>query len=251
MAIDTKQILRDGTVNLTATETNPAATRSQGPISLATGLPRKGVWFKAYFKTDFTGTSAVNTVHSTTPPTGGTWGLTIGNKSIAASVLAFNASTATVQAAIVALATAASPLVINGVAYTSLVGGTDITVSGGAISAGDMVFTFAGVLKYQPILIVGSFASLTGNTATVVQSTTAGSQIDIQPTDGTNALPYHIYLDGAVPTMKEVAVLLETGHNRLVAGQPETVLNYVATVAGTITVAPVVIYLDDTMGGMN
>jgi hypothetical protein len=247
---DSKQILRDGSVNLTGAESSPAAVRNQGPLTLPTGLPRGGkVWLKAWLKGSFTGVSAVNTIHSTTPPTGGTYALTLGNKKT--GPLAFNATTATVQAALAALAD--GTLAINGRLYSSLVGGTDITVSGAALGTNDQVYTFGGVLANQPITMVLDGSLLTGNTATALSNTATGSQIAIVATDGTNDLDAGtIRLDGATRPFQEVGIVLDTGNLRLFNGQPETTLNYHATVSGgTITVAPVVIEVADTMLGMN
>jgi hypothetical protein len=249
---DSKQILRDGSVNLTGAESSPAAVRNQGPLTLPTGLPRGGkVWLKAWLKGVFTGVSQLNTIHSTTPPTGGTYGATLGNKTIAASVFAWNATAATIQAALVALAD--GTLAINGRLYSSLIGGTDITVGGTNLGAGDITFTFGGVLANQPIPMTLLGASLTGNTATAMTATTTGSQIAIVATDGTNDLDAGtIRLDGATRPFQEVGIVLDTGNLRLFNGQPETTLNYHATVSGgTITVAPVVIEVADTLLGMN
>jgi hypothetical protein len=246
MGYDSKQFLRDGSTNLTSTETNPAASgASKGAITLMTGLPLKGMWLKAWFKGTFTGTSAVNTVHATSSPSSGTYTLTLGNKT--ATAIAYTATPSTVAAALAALATQSSPLVINGKSYTSLVAATDIVGSGAAYSAGDLIITFGGVLKYQPIVLVLD-ASGTNAGTPVLQSTTAGSQIKIQATDGTNIFDDACYLDGAVAPFQEVAVHVDPSVYRLYGGQPLTSLNYKATVAGTITAAPVVIVLDETMG---
>lgn len=250
MGYDSKQFLRDGSTNLTSTETNPAASgASKGAITLMTGLPLKGMWLKAWFKGTFTGTSAVNTLHATASPTGGTYSLTLGNKT--ATAIPYTATAATVATTLAALATASSPLVVNGRAFTSLIAATDIIGSGAAFSAGDLIITFAGALKYQPIVVALNSdvaTTLTGGNTYVVQSTTAGSQIKIQATDGTAIFDDACYLDGAVQPYQEVAVHVDPSVYRLTGGQPLTSLNYKATVAGTITVAPVVIVLDETMG---
>jgi hypothetical protein len=250
---DSKQILRDGSVNLTGAESSPAAVRNQGPLTLPTGLPRGGkVWLKAWVKGNFTGVSAVNTIHATTTkPTGGTYGVTIGNKTIANTALNFNDTVATVQAAIAALVTDGT-WVVNGRHITSFAT-ADLTVSGAALGTGDQVFTAGGQFANQPLPMTLDQTLLTGQVALAMAATATGSQIQIVATDGTNDLDAGtIRIDGAVKPFQEVGIVLDTGNLRLFNGQPETILNYHATVSGgTITVAPVVIELADTLLGMN
>ena len=253
MVFDSKQFLRDGSTNLTASASSPAASgANKGPIALMTGLPRAGMWLKAYTKSQITGTNSVNTIHSTTPPTGGTYTLTLGGQTTAA--LAFNATTAAVQTALAGLATATTPVYLNGRNYYSLIAGTDIVVSGSAISAGDMVFTAGGVLQAQPLVLTATFTSLTGNTATAITNGTPGMDIVIQGTDGTNVLASSgsIHINGATAPFQEMAVLIEGGQSfNVTGGQPLTSFNYSAVVTGTPVNAPVVIVLDQTMGGQN
>lgn len=113
-------------------------------------------------------TGATNTATIGGSPTGGTFTLTIatdypnpGSPSQTTTALAYNASAATVQAALVALTN---------------VGANNVTVSGSA--GGPYTITFGEILG--TVVVTGSAASLTGGTPTL----TIGASLGVNNTQG-------------------------------------------------------------------
>lgn len=139
-----------------------AATVQAALIPLVAGMTR-------------TGTNAVQTVTISGVPTGGTFTLTYAGQTTTA--LAFNATAATVQAALIAL---------------SNIGPNDVTVTGGPGPATPYVVTFVGTLGDEPIALMTATSSFTGGTSptTAVTSTTTGVTTPNITVAGSNGGPY-------------------------------------------------------------
>lgn len=108
------------------------------------------------------GTNAVQTITISGSPTGGTFTITVTVNGVTATTasIAYNASTATVQAALAALSN------IGSTAY--------VTVTGTAGTS--YVATFVGALAAQPITLMTATGSFTGGTspAIAIANTTTG-----------------------------------------------------------------------------
>lgn len=105
------------------------------------------------------GINEVQTLAITGTPTGGTFTLTYSGQTT--SAIAYNASAATVQAALVAL---------------SNVGTGQVTCTGGALPGASVVITFGGTLANTDVAAITSSSSLTGGTspAIAITETTKG-----------------------------------------------------------------------------
>lgn len=106
-----------------------------------------------------TSATGVNEIQILTPGgtiSGGTW--TVTPKGVATSAIAWNASTATIQAAV----DACSDLSVG-----------DVVVTGGPISTGVVTFTYGGALAFTNVaLSATNVAALTGSAPTLTPTTT-------------------------------------------------------------------------------
>jgi len=163
MANHIGDMLRTGSTNFTATETNLTSLRING-------TPRDGLWLTPNWTGVTGGTNAVNTLHAVTSPTGGTYTLTLGGQTTAP--INFNDPPATVQARLGAL----TNVVLNNILYPGPIGTGAFAVSGAATgyAAGDVGITFQGALANQPVALTINTAGLTGGATFSVVATTTG-----------------------------------------------------------------------------
>jgi len=111
------------------------------------------------------GTAEVQTVTITGTPTGGTFTLTF--KSQTTAGIAYNASSAAVQSALVALST---------------IGAGDVTVAGGPGPATPWTVTFGGTLADQDVpAMTASATGLTGGTTPAVNVATSTPGVSLMP----------------------------------------------------------------------
>jgi hypothetical protein len=164
MAYHSGDIYRAGSTAFTATETNLSS------LYLG-GTQRDGYRVVATHQGITGGTNDVSTLHSSSGnPTAGTFTLTLGGKTTAA--IAYNASPATIQAALLAL----QNTVIQNIAYFGSLPAGSISVSGSATgyAAGDVTITFQNALGNIPITLTIAAGGLTGGGTNSVVHTTTG-----------------------------------------------------------------------------
>jgi len=114
-------------------------------------------------QTNGAGTIGVQTITIGGTPTGGTFAL--GYEGQITSPIAYNASAATVQAALRALST---------------IGGTNVTCTGGALPGTAVTCTFSGALVLATVpLLTSNIAGLTGGTPTIAIANAAGTPQDV------------------------------------------------------------------------
>jgi hypothetical protein len=132
-------------------------------------------------------TSEVQTITVTGTPTGGTFTLTFAGETTAA--IAFNASAATVRAALEALGN---------------VNSGDLTATGGALPGTPVVVTFGGQFAGDnvPLLTANSGGLTGGSSPTVTPSTTTGGAAGA--TDGTEVLAGFLYTSIKAPSSTSV-----------------------------------------------
>lgn len=103
------------------------------------------------------GTDEVNTISISSTVSGGTFTITAGGQTTTA--LAFNATAATIQAALEAL--------------SNVVAG-DVVVTGGPVATADVILTWGGLFSGTAIVVTLDDASITGGGSVDVAETTAG-----------------------------------------------------------------------------
>ena len=147
-----------------ANDTNFAAATTNGSFTMAfTKANLQSFYLVAdqncTVKTNGTGTADVQTITITGTPTGGSFAVDFGG---AATILAFNASSATVQTALQALST---------------IGSGNVTCTGGPLPGTPVVCTFAGTKStgFQALMTAYSGALTGGSSPTVtITHTTSG-----------------------------------------------------------------------------
>jgi hypothetical protein len=114
-------------------------------------------------QTNGAGTIGVQTITIGGTPTGGTF--TLGYQGQVTAPIAFNATAATVQAALRALST---------------IGGTNVTCTGGALPGAAITCTFSGPLVLATVpLITANISGLTGGTPTITIANASGTPQDV------------------------------------------------------------------------
>lgn len=163
MAFHIGDLLRAGSTNFTATETNLTNLKING-------TPRSGLWLTANYTGVTGGTNQVGTIHATGSPTGGTYTLTVGGQTTGA--INWNDPPATIAAALGAL----KGVVLNNIYYPGPIGTGAFLVTGAATGygGGDVPVTFQGILANQPITMTIGSGSLTGGSVYAIVNTTAG-----------------------------------------------------------------------------
>jgi hypothetical protein len=150
---DIDQVLSAGSNQLISVSYGPAGNSSGNLQAIAIYASQN-----CTIVTNGSGSADVQTLSITGTPTGGTF--VLGFKGAITAPIAFNASAATVQTALQALAT---------------IGSGNVTCSGGALPGTPVVCTFAGTLAtgLQPLIVAGEggFTGGSSPTATVTHTT--------------------------------------------------------------------------------